>query len=181
MTTLTLDVLRPEPFDLALDAPHFVLLRRGAEVRMSLDDRHVARVRRALAFRGVRTSIVSDDLPKAPRSVRAVGTALAPARLGPTDLDVIEVRVVPLAEATMRALRRPIRSWPVGAGRRSRCRALLRGSDALLEVRRTAWCARDSIRANRRILRPVLFDVAATAPPLRFHASDRALTRWIQG
>ena len=181
MTTLVLDILHHEPIELALDAPRFVLWRRGTEVRMSLDELHVARVRRALARHGVRTAIVSGELPTAPTAVRAVGTALVPARLRPTELDVIEVRVVPLGEATARALWRPVRSWPVGARRRSRCRALLRGSDVLLEVRRTAWCARETIRANRRTLRPVLFDVAATARPMRIHASERALTQWIEG
>lgn len=181
MTTLLLELRDHQPFDLALDAPRFALFRRGTEVRMSLDERHVGRVRRALALRGIHTELVPGDMPGAPSSVRAVGTGLAPVALRPGDLDLIDVRVVPLSEATSRALRRPLRWWPARASRRARCRALLRGSDALFEVRRTAWCARGTIRANRRTLRPVLFDAAALARTMRIHASERALTRWIEG
>jgi hypothetical protein len=181
MTTLRLEVVTRDPFDLAFEAPRFVLWRRGTEVRVSLDERHVARVRGALALRGVRASVVAGDLPVAHGLVRAIGTSVAPARLQPEELDVVEVRVVPLAEATMRALRRPLRHWPLGTRRRSRCRALLRGVDSLLEIRRAAWCGRGTLRTNRRTLRPVLFDVAAAPRPMRVYASEQTLTRWIEG
>lgn len=181
MTTLALEVFADETFDLALAAPRFVLWRRGNEVRMNVDERDAARVRRSLAFRGVAASVVAEDVPAAPALVRALGTDLAPARLRPEDLDVIDVRVLPLADATARALRRPLRLWPLGARRRSRCRALLRGADALLEVRRTAWCARETLRSNRTSLRPVLFDHSADPRPMRVYASERTLTRWIRG
>ena len=181
MTTLVLELASYEPFDLAFVAPRFALWRRGTEVRLSLEERHVARVRRALAFHGVRATVVPEGVPVPPGLVRAVGTALAPARLHAEDLDVVDVRVVPLGEATARLLRRPIRFWPLGARRRSRCRALLRNADALLEIRRTAWCARATLRAHRHTLRPVLFDAAAAARPLRVYASERSLTRWVEG
>ncbi|MCA1831509.1 MAG: hypothetical protein LC750_01995 [Actinobacteria bacterium] len=181
MTTLVLEVLAHDPIDLALAAPRFVLWRRGGHVRMSVDDQHSETVRRALALRGVRTSVVTEAIPTPPMLVRALGMALAPARLQEDDLDIVDVRVVPLAEATARAVRRPFRYWPLGERRRSRCRALLRGSDALLDIRRTAWCSRGTLRANRSALRPVLFDLAATAPAMRVYASDHALTRWIRG
>ena len=181
MTSLVLEVLSPAPFDLALEAPRFVLWRRGGEVRVSIDECHVARVRRALALSGVRATLAHGDLPTPPTLVRAVGTALTPVRLGVDDLDVVEVRVVPLGEATARLLRRPIRYWPLGPRRRSRCRALLRGADAALEIRRMAWCTRATLRANRHTLRPVLFDVAAAPRPMRAYASERSLTKWIEG
>jgi hypothetical protein len=181
MTGLTLELASHEPFDLALEAPRFVLWRQGTQVRLCLDDRHVARVRRALALRGVRAIDASGDLPVPPRLVRAVGIALEPARLQAEDLDVVEVRVVPLGEATARLLRRPSRLWPLGARRRARCRALLRTADALFEIRRTAWCARATLRAHRRSLRPVLFDVSAASPRMRVYASECSLTRWIEG
>ena len=181
MTSLLIEVVSHEPFDLALAAPRFVLWRRGAEVRMSVDERLVGSVRHALAFRGVRATVVHGDVPAPPSLVRALGTALVPVRLQADDLDVIEVRRVPLGEATAHALRRPVRRWPLGARRRSRCRAFLRGTDALFEIRRTAWCSRGTLRASRRTLRPVLFDAAAAARPLRVRASDSSLTRWIEG
>jgi hypothetical protein len=167
--------------DLAFEAPRFVLWRRGTEVRLCLDDRDVARVRRALALRGVRATVVPGRVPEPPTLVRAIGVAMAPARLENEDLDVVDVRVVPLGEATARVLRRAVRLWPLGPRRRSRCRALLRRSDALFEIRRTAWCGRATLRAHRRTLRPALFDIGAASPLMRIYASERPLTRWIEG
>ena len=181
MTSLRIELVSHEPFDLALEAPRFVLWRRGAEVRVSVDECHVGRMRRALALRGVRTTLVDGDVPASPRLVRALGTALIPARLQADDLDVVDVRVLPLGEATALALRRPLPYWPLGTRRRSRCRALLRGADALFEIRRTAWCSRATLRAGRQALRPVLFDLAAAPRPIRVRASERSLTQWIEG
>jgi len=181
MTSFTLELGAHEPFDLALDARRFVLWRQGSVVRLSLGPADLERVRRSLALRGVRTLPVEGDVPMPPRLVRAIGTGLAPARLAAGELDVVEVRVVPLGEATARALRRPLRRWPLGAQRRSRCRALLRGVEALLEIRRTAWCGHRTLRESRRTLRPVLFDAAAAARTILVYASDRPLTRWIEG
>jgi hypothetical protein len=181
MTSLSLELAAHEPFDLAFDAPRFVLWRRGSAVTLSLDDGDITRVRRALAFRGVRASIVNEQVPVPPSLHRAVGTALVPARLQPSDLDLIEVRVVPLSEATARCLRRPIRGWPLRGRARRRCAALLGGTEALLEIRRTAWCARATLLANRHALRPAVFDGSATARPMRVYASERRLTRWIEG
>jgi len=181
MTSLTVELGQHEPFDLALDAGRFVLWRQGSVVRLALGAADLLRVRRSLALRGVRTVPADGDLPAPPPLVRAIGTGLAPARLAAQELDVVDVRVVPLGEATARALRRPTRRWPVGEQRRSRCRALLRGSDLLLEIRRTAWCGHQTLRESRRALRPVLFDAAAAARPILVYASDRPLTRWIEG
>jgi hypothetical protein len=180
VTTLRLEPVSHEPFDLALDVPRFVLWRRGAEVRMSLDDRFGDGVRRALALHGVRATVVDGDVPPPPALVRALGTALHPARLHPDDLDVVDVRLVPLGEATTRVLRRP-RRWPLGARRRAQCRALLRGGDAVFEIRRTAWCSRQTLRASRHTLRPALFDAAAAPRTLRVRAAEQLLTRWIEG
>jgi hypothetical protein len=181
VTTLLIAPIAPEPFDIALDAPRFTLWRQGVEVRMSVDDRLAEGVRRGLALRGVRATVTDDHMPAPPTLVRALGTALLPARLRPDDLDVLEVRVVPLGEATARALRRPVWRWPLGARRRSHCRALLRGSDAVFEIRRTAWCSRQTLRASRRTLRPALFDPIAAPPTLRARASEQLLSGWIAG
>ncbi|MHB8632289.1 MAG: hypothetical protein ACYC9W_10220, partial [Candidatus Limnocylindria bacterium] len=163
------------------EAPRFVLWRRGTQVRVTLDDQHVARVRRALALRGARAAVVPGGVPEPSMPVRAIGTGLGPARLREEDLDIIEVRVASLGEATARALRRPFRHWPLGARRRASCGELLRGNDLLFEIRRTAWCARETARANRRILRPVLFDATAAPSAIRVYASAGSLTRWIEG
>jgi hypothetical protein len=181
VTTLRVEPLASEPFDLALDAPRFTLWRQGAEVRMRVDDRLADGVRRGLTLRGVSATIVDAPVPVPPPLVRALGTALLPARLRADDLDLLEVRVVSLGEATARTLRRPVRLWPQGARRRSQCRALLRGTDALFEIRRTAWCSRQTLRASRHTLRPALFDPIAAPRTLRPRASDGLLSRWIQG
>lgn len=181
MTTLRIEPVAPEPFDIVLDAPRFTLWRHGAEVRMSVDDHLADGIRRALAFRGVRATVVDDRVPPPPMLVRALGTAVLPARLRPEDLDVLEVHVLPLGEATARTLRRSVRRWPLGARRRSQCRALLRGSDAVFEIRRTAWCSRQTLRASRHTLRPALFDPIAAPRTLRARASEQLLSGWIAG
>jgi hypothetical protein len=182
MTTFRITSDAAPDLELACSAAgRFVLWRRGGEVRLMLDDRHAIAVRRALAFAGIGVMRCDGGLPDPPRLVAAIGTGLAPARLATSDLDVLQVRVVPLGEATARLIRRPTRLWPLGSGRRSRCRALLRGTDALLEVRRSAWCGRSTLAGARRALRPVLFDRSATPPVQRTYASEGALCRWVGG
>jgi len=181
VTTLLIEPVAREPFDIALDAPRFTLWRQGVGVRMSVDDHLADGIQRGLALCGVRATVIDGQIPAPPMLVRALGTALLPAQLHPDDLDVLEVRLVPLGEATARALRRPVRRWPLGARRRSHCRALLRGRDAVFEIRRTAWCSRRTLRASRHTLRPALFDPIAAPRTLRARASQQLLTRWIAG
>ena len=181
MTTLHIASAGRTELDLACStAGRFILWRRGREVWLTVDERHAGAVHRALAFRGVGVTWSDLGAPEPPHSLAAIGTGLAPARLaGSDELDVLDVRVVPLGEATASLIRRPVRLVPIGPRRRSRCRALLRGTDALLEVRRTAWCGRATLAATRHSLRPVLFDRSATPRALRVYAADGALTRWI--
>ena len=169
--------------DLAwIGAGRFVLWRQGGEVRLTLDDGDVTAMRRALAWRGIRTTPSDGGLPEPPRLRAAIGTGLMPARLSAADeIDMLEVRVVPLAEATARLTRRRLPLWPLGGRTRARCRALLHGTDALLEVRRSAWCGRSTLGAARHSLRPVLFDRSATPRAIRVYAADGALARWING
>lgn len=182
MTTLLLDAHGAAAFDLAyVDAPEFVLWRSAGCVALSLDERYADSVRRALAYHGVGAIPSARELHQPAHLVRAIGTTLLPARLGPEDVDRIDVRVVPLAEATAALLRRPLRRWPVTRARRSRCRALLRGSDALFEARRRAWCSRSTLSRTRDVLRAVVFDHSASARPQRVYATDGALSTWVRG
>jgi hypothetical protein len=178
--TLRLELEAHGNFDLTLDASPFVLWRQRSAVWLSLDDDAARRLRRRLAFQGVRATPEPGGVPVPPALVRAVGMSLAPVRLHGDDLDVVEVNVVPLGAATARTLRRPFRHWPLGVHRRARCHALLRASDALLEVRRTAWCSRATLRAGRHSLRPALFDSGA-ASPIRMFAAEGSITRWVEG
>jgi hypothetical protein len=179
MTTLRIHVATEQSFDLALDAPRFVLWRHAAAALLVLDDVDVARVRRALAYVGVGVTPCEDARPEPGALVRAVGTAINPAPLEPDDVDVLEVRRLALADATAEALRRPVPHWPLGANRRARCRALLREAEALFEIRRVAGCSRTPLRRARHVLRPVVFDPAAAPPAILVHAGDAPLTRWI--
>ncbi len=179
--TLKLELEPHTAFDLVLAESPLVLWRQRGAVHASVDAGAAGRIRRSLARQGVRATLRPGGVPVAPALVRAVGTGLLPARLEGDDLDVIEVSVVPLAVATARMLGRPLPFWPLRSRRRVRCRALLRGSDALLEVRRTAWCSRATLRTARHSLRPVLFDRDASSKPLAIHAADGWLTRWIEG
>ena len=182
MTVFRLELEAHENFDLAFDAYRFVLWRHRGAVWLGVDDDAASHVRRMLALGGVRaTPQPGASVPAPPSLVRAVGTGLGPSRLDGDDLDIVEVAVVALRDATARSLHRPSRCWPLGARRRARCRALLRGSEAALEVRRTAWCSRATLRAARASLRPTLFDVGAVSPLIRAYASDGRLTRWVEG
>ena len=78
MTTLLIEPVAREPFDIALDAPRFTLWRQGLEVRMSVDDRLADGIRRGLALHGVRATVIHDAVPAPPTLVRALGTALLP-------------------------------------------------------------------------------------------------------
>lgn len=181
MTLFRLDVVNARPFDLALDVPAFTLWRRGAEVGLMVDDVHAADVRRRLALHGVRSSAADDASIRPPALPRAVGVTIEPVRLAEGDLDLVAVRALSLAESTAAALRRPVRRWPLGRRRRSRCRALLRGRELVLEIRRTGWCRPETLRASRHALRPAVFDKGAAPSPIRIYGSDQRLTRWVTG
>lgn len=183
MTTLQLGSDGHLDLDLACAvAGTFRLWRRAGAVCLTVDDRHVLSVRRALALRGVRTAPRDGGVPEPTGLVAAIGIGLAPARLsGPDEIDVLDVRVVPLSDATARLTRRFMGVSPLGGRRRTRCRGLLRETDALLEIHRSAWCARSTLGASRRVLRPVLFDLTATPSALHAYAADGVLTRWING
>lgn len=186
MTTLVIGAEAkhvPASVDLACAAANgFVLWRYAGEVRLLVEDRDATVVRRALAFHGVATAESEGGVPGPPALRSAIGTGLGPtALIGDAELDVLEVRVVSLAEATRALLRRPHPWWPLDRGRRSRCRTLLRGTDKLLEVRRSAWCERATLARARSELRPVLFDRAARPSVHRIFAADGVLSRWING
>jgi hypothetical protein len=73
----------------------------------------------------------------------------------------------------------------LNAARRALVRDLLLGVDVAVGWRRRAWTTRDVLRSReaRRVLRPVVFDIAAIgAPPeRRALAHEGALARWLFG
>jgi len=75
VTTLLIEPVAREPFDIALDAPRFTLWRQGVEVRMSVDDHLADGIQRGLALCGVRATVIDGQIPAPPMLVRALGTA----------------------------------------------------------------------------------------------------------
>ena len=151
---------------------------------VEVDDHLVDRARRVLAFAGVRAGVSVETLAPRPGTRAAIGRDLTPLPLASLALDLVHVRSLPLGPETARLLRaRPLQRQ--GAARRALVRDLLSGVDAALGWRRRAWTTRDVLRTTeaRRVLRPVIFDIAAIgAPPeRRALARDGSLARWLFG
>lgn len=149
---------------------------------VEVDDHLADRARRALAFAGVRAGVSPETLAPRPGTRAAIGRDLTPLPLGSLALDLVHVRALPLGPETARLLRaRPLRR--PNAARRALVRDLLCGVDAAVGWRRRAWTTRDVLRTTeaRRVLRPVVFDIAAIgAPPeRRALAREGALARWL--
>jgi hypothetical protein len=158
------------------------LARTPAGAFMDVDDQVVDRARRVLAFAGVRACPSFETLAPHPGTRAAIGRDLTPLPLESLALDLVHVRSLPVGTETARllhpgAMRRP------SASKRSLARDLLSGVDASVGWRRRAWTTRDILRTPeaRRVLRPVVFDIAAiVAPPeRRARAREGAIARWL--
>ena len=181
-TTLRLETVRRAAFDCRL-----ARLGAGTLTRSALDtyleiDRGVDEVTHELALAGVRVT-PCPGLPRPAASLRpAIAFDLAPLGDGLQAIDIVEVRAVPLSEASAALMRRRRRWLPGSRQAREACRRLLRDDDAVLGWRRTVWCAVASLRVARaRVrLRPVVFDRDALARrALQWtYANDGALERW---
>ena len=131
---------------------------------------------------GVSTGVSLETLAPRPGTRVAIGRDLTPLPLLCLALDLVHVRSLPLGPETARLLRgRPLQRE--NAARRALVRDLLCGVDAAVGWRRRAWTTRDVLRTTeaRRVLRPVVFDIAAIgAPPeRRALAREGALARWL--
>jgi len=120
---------------------------------------------------------------RATAAIEAHGRDLRPIRCAADTVDRLDLRPIPLAEATDRLLRRAFPFAPLPARRRERCRDLLHGRDAAYAVTRVVWCPRAALRdaAYRRSLRPVVFDRGAGAPVLVHTVADGELAAWLGG
>jgi hypothetical protein len=149
---------------------------------LEVDEHLVDRARRVLAFAGVRAGVTTETLAPRPGTRGAIGRDLTPLPLPSLALDLVHVRSLPLGPETARLLRGRRLERSSGA-RRALVRDLLDGLDAAIGWRRRAWTTRDVLRTAqaRRVLRPVVFDIAAIgAPPeRRALARDAALARWL--
>lgn len=183
MTVLRCERLEGGDVDIALASLGMVTLARtpvGAFIEV--DDHLVDRARRILAFAGVRAAVSVETLAPRPGTRVAIGRDLTPLPLPSLALDLVHVRSLALGPETARLLR----AWPWQrqiAARRALVRELLCGFDALVGWRRRAWTTRDVLRTAeaRRVLRPVVFDVAAIGAPPERRARTRegSIGRWL--
>jgi len=181
-TTLRLEAVQRAAFDCRLARLGAGRLTRSEHNTYLETDRGLDEVTHELALAGVRVTRCL-ALPGAAASFRpAIAFDLTPLGDGLQGIDVVEVRAVPLSEASAALMRRRL-PW-LRSSRRSReaCRRLLRDDDTVLGWRRIVWCSVGSLRVARaRVrLRPVVFDRdALNGRALQWtYANDRAIERW---
>jgi hypothetical protein len=180
-TTLRLEAVQRAAFDRRLARLGAGRLTRSAHDTYLETDRPIDEVTHELALAGVRVARCALPVPAAGFRP-AIAFDLTPLGDGLEGIDVVEVRAVPLGEASAALMRRRL-LW-LRASRQSReaCRRLLSDDDAVLGWRRIVWCSVGSLRAARaRVrLRPVVFDRDAVAErALQWtYANDAAIERW---
>ncbi len=181
-TTLRLEAVQRAGFDRRLARLGAGRLTRSARDTYLEIDRGPDEVIHELALAGVRgTRCLA--LPRQGAGYRpAIAFDLTPLGDGLQAIDVVEVREVPLSEASAALMRRRFPWLPGPRQSREACRSLLRDEDAVLGWRRVVWCSLDTLRVARaRVrLRPVVFDGDALAGRALHwtYASDDAIERW---
>jgi hypothetical protein len=181
-TTFRLEAVRRAAFDRGLARLGAGRLTRSAHDTYLETDRGLDHVTHELALAGVRvTRGVAIPCPAAGFRP-AIAFDLTPLGDGLQGIDVVEVRAVPLSEASAALMRRRL-PWLRGSRQsREACRRLLRDDDAVLGWRRIVWCSVGSLRVARaRVrLRPVVFDRDALAGrAIQWtYANDGAIERW---
>lgn len=181
-TTLRLEAVRFVAFDCRLARLGGGRLTRAALGTYLEIDRGIEDVTHELAMAGVGVTRC-DRVPGLETGLRpAIAFDLMPLGEGVQAIDVVEVRPIPLSDASAALMRRRL-PW-LGGSRHSReaCRRLLRDEDAVLGWRRTVWCSVASLRlARARVrLRPVVFDRAAVeSRALQWaYVNDGAIEHW---
>jgi hypothetical protein len=145
-------------------------------------DRGIEDATYQMALAGVRVSWCSGVPGPGPGLRPAVGFDLLPLSDDVQAIDIVEVRPIPLSDASAALMNRRL-PW-LGSSRaaRSACRRLLRDEDAVMAWRRIVWCSVASLRAARaRVrLRPIVFDRAAVGrQQLRWtYVNDGAIEHW---
>ena len=181
-TTLRLEAVQRAEFDCRLARLGAGRLTRSARDTYLETDRDPDEVTHELALAGVRVTRCL-SLPGPAVGFRpAIAFDLTPLGDGLEGIDVVEVRAVPLSEASAALMRRRL-PWLRGSRQsREACRRLLRDDDTVLGWRRIVWCSIGSLRVARaRVrLRPVVFDRDALAGrALQWtYAHDGAIERW---
>ena len=185
MAVLRCERLAPGDVDTAVASlGALTLARTPVGAFAEVDDHDVDRARRLLAFAGVRAAVCLETLAPRPGTRAAIGRDLTPLPLLSLALDLVHVRSLPIGPETARLLAGGLLRRP-NAARRALVRDLLSGVEASFGWRRRAWTTRDVLRTGevRRVLRPVVFDIAAIgAPPeRRALARQGSIGRWLFG
>lgn len=173
----------PDDVDRVIAAADTILWRQDGRVHLAVAAAPATLLREA-ALAGLRLRLASVRLiERPPVAAEAHGRDLRPIPCGPGTIDRIELRVVPLADATRAILRRPLRIVPASARSRERCRELLHERDVSYRVSRVVWCPRAAFQEGplRRSFRPVVFDREAKAPVLQRTARSGDLGIWLRG
>ncbi|MGH2492678.1 MAG: hypothetical protein ACRDF9_14365 [Candidatus Limnocylindria bacterium] len=157
-------------------------LTRSASVTYLETSREIGEATYQLALAGIRAA-PRVTIPGLTTSQRpAIALDLVPLDGAFPAIDVVEVRWIPLSDASAALMRRRLPWLRSARPARDACRRLLREEDAVLAWRRIVWCSVASMReARSRVrIRPVVFDRAAVERhPLRWtYVSDGAIERW---
>lgn len=185
MTVLRLEAADANAIDVALGAVGAItLVRRPDGVFAGVREQDADPLIRVLAFAGIAAIPSIVDLAPPPGTHPAVGRDLADLRDLPLALDLVEIRRVPLGEATRASLARALpRLRRPSRAQRERCEALLRERDVALAWRRRVWAARATLRSRlaRSSLRPIVFDRDALTrrDERTVLASEGLIGRWL--
>jgi hypothetical protein len=181
-TTLRLEAIRRTKFDARLALLGGGKLTRAATVTYLESERESEDATNQLALAGIRVTQCS-SVPRPAQAMRpSIAFDLAPLDDAFQAIDVIELRRIPLSEASATLLRHRLRWMCSSRAARDACRRLLHEEDAILGWRRIVWCSVNSMRGARARgrLRPVVFDRnAVERQAFRWtYASDGAIERW---
>ena len=180
-TTLRLDAVRRSAFDVRLAQLGAGRLTRVAGVTYLESDRDVNDAAQQLALAGIRGSWSS--VPSPATGLRpAIALHLEPLDAALGAVDVVELRRIPLSDASAALMRRRIPWLRSSQAARVACLRLLREEDAVIGWRRIVWCtvAVMCVARARIRLRPVVFDRdAVDRQTLRWtYASEGAIGNW---
>jgi hypothetical protein len=181
-TNLRLEAVSRRAFDARLARLGGGRLTRAGAVTYFQSDGGIEDATYQLALAGIRVARCS-TVPGPASGLRpAIGLDLVPLGDAFQAVDVVELRQIPLSDASAALMRRRLSWLRTSRVARNACLRLLREEDAVLGWRRIVWCSVASMRAVRaRVrLRPVVFDrTAVEHHPLRWtYVSDGAIERW---
>jgi hypothetical protein len=181
-TILRLEAVRRTALDARLASLGGGTLTHAASITYLDIDRSIDDAAYQLALAGIRVT-QCPDVPVPAADLRpAIAFDLAPLDESLRAIDIVEVRPIPLSDASAALMHRRVAWLSNSRAARDACRRLLRDEDAVLGWRRTVWCSIASMRGARKRfgLRPVVFDRAAVQRnPFRWtYVSESALERW---